>query len=61
MSKINLDEVISWENNKGTILCPECFEDEFDGEYPVDWTPVISSGECERIYQCDCCTERSIN
>lgn len=59
MAKIYIEDIIAWENNKGRVLCPECFEKEFDGEYPVEWTPVLSKEAYEIIYECDDCGERS--
>lgn len=61
MAKIQLEDVIAWEDNRGRILCPECFEKEFDGKYPTDWTPVLSNEEYETLYECDNCGERSVN
>jgi hypothetical protein len=61
MAKIYVEDIISWENKNSKTLCPECFEEEFDGEFPVEWTPVLSKEAYEIIYQCDCCGEKSVN
>jgi len=50
-----------WQSNNGKTLCPECFEKKFESEYPIEWTPIISNGEFEILYECDDCGERSAN
>ncbi|KKP32624.1 MAG: hypothetical protein UR22_C0009G0051 [Parcubacteria group bacterium GW2011_GWC2_32_10] len=61
MSRINMEDIIMWQSNNGKTLCPECFEKKFESEYPIEWTPIISNGEFEILYECDDCGERSAN
>ena len=60
MPTFKLEDVICWENDRGEILCPECFEKEFP-DFPSDWTPIFQAEEKEAIYDCDTCEERFVN
>ncbi|KKP30989.1 MAG: hypothetical protein A2312_02230 [Candidatus Staskawiczbacteria bacterium RIFOXYB2_FULL_32_9] len=61
MPKYNLEEVVSWESNRGQVLCPECFEREFKEEYPDNWTAILLKGEEETVYECDTCKKKIVN
>ena len=62
MPIFKIEDIISWIDDHGKILCPECFQKEFRGHYPSEWTPIISEDiKEESILECDDCGERSVN